>query len=85
MIYNKEMEAYVDSYRIHLEPEPEGGFTVTVRALPGCVTWGRDRDHAIEMAQECIEGFLEAMAKAGESIPGQRPELVDALSPPVFA
>jgi predicted RNase H-like HicB family nuclease len=32
------MKIYI--YRIHLEPEPEGGFTATVPALPGCVTWG---------------------------------------------
>ena len=56
-------------YRIHLEPEPEGGFTVTVPALPGCVTWGRDYEHALEMAQECISGFLEALGKAGQPIP----------------
>jgi antitoxin HicB len=57
------------TYRIHLEPEPEGGFTVTVPALPGCVTWGRDYEDAVEMAQECIIGFLEALAKAGQAIP----------------
>lgn len=33
------METY--SYRIHLEPELEGGYTVTVPALPGCITWGK--------------------------------------------
>jgi hypothetical protein len=28
-------------YRIHLTPEPKGGYTVTVLALQGCVTWGQ--------------------------------------------
>lgn len=56
-------------YKIHLEPEPEGGYTVTVPSLRGCVTWGRDRSHALAMAQEAIEGFLEALAKACDPIP----------------
>ena len=51
------------TYRIHLEREPEGGFTVTVPALPGCVTWGKDYEHAVQMARECVEGFLEALAE----------------------
>jgi len=58
------------TYIVHLEPEPEGGFTVTVPALPGCVTWGEDYEHALTMARECIEGFVEALAKAGQPIPG---------------
>ena len=57
------------TYQIHLEPEPEGGFTVTVPALPGCVTWGEDYDHAIAMAQEAIEGYLEVLMEEGKPIP----------------
>jgi predicted RNase H-like HicB family nuclease len=60
-------------YTIHLEPEAEGGYTVAVPALPGCITWGRDLDHAIEMAAECIQGHLEALEKAGLSIPEEPP------------
>ena len=40
------------TYKIRLQKEPEGGYTVTVPALPGCVTYGDDVDHAIEMAKE---------------------------------
>lgn len=32
------------TYRVLLNEEPEGGFTVTVPALPGCVTYGEDLD-----------------------------------------
>jgi len=56
-------------YRIHLEPEPEGGFTVTVPALPGCVTWGADYGGALAMAREAIEGYLEVLAEQGRPIP----------------
>ena len=56
-------------YKIHLEPEPEGGFTVTVPALPGCVTWGEDYEHALAMAQEVIEGYLAVLVEEGKPIP----------------
>lgn len=61
------MKKYV--YRIHLEPEPEGGFTVTVPILPGCVTWGEDYDHALAMAQEAIVGHIEVLMEMGKPIP----------------
>jgi predicted RNase H-like HicB family nuclease len=57
------------TYQIHLEPEPEGGFTVTVPSLPGCVTWGEDYDHAIAMAREAVEGYLELLVEEGKAIP----------------
>jgi len=57
------------TYRVHFEPEPEGGYTVTVPSLPGCITWGEDYDDAVEKVRECISGFLEALTKAGDPIP----------------
>lgn len=50
-------------------PEPEGGFTVTVPVLPGCVTFGKNLNEAKRMAQEAIELYLEDMAADGESLP----------------
>lgn len=57
------------TYTVRIEPAPEGGFDVFVPALPGCVTQGVTYEEAAAMAKECIEGFLEALAKAGEPIP----------------
>ena len=42
------------TYRIMLNREPEGGYTVTVSSLPGCVTYGENVDEAIVMAKEAI-------------------------------
>jgi antitoxin HicB len=39
-------------YNIMLRPEPEGGYTALVPALPGCVTHGRTVDEAREMARD---------------------------------
>ncbi|MEK7583553.1 MAG: type II toxin-antitoxin system HicB family antitoxin [Patescibacteria group bacterium] len=59
-------------YKINLKKDPEGGYVVTVPALPGCVTWGKNQKQALEMAEEAIEGFLEALAKADRKLPTDR-------------
>ncbi len=46
------------TYKIRLQKEPEGGYTVLVPSLPGCITYGKDIDEAIAMAKEAIELFL---------------------------
>lgn len=57
-------------YTVVLEPNyPERGYTVRVPALPGCITYGRTRQEALERAREAIEGFIEGLRKAGEPIP----------------
>lgn len=43
------------NYKILLKKEPEGGFTVFVPSLPGCITYGDILDEAIEKAKEAIE------------------------------
>jgi antitoxin HicB len=57
------------TYTIHIEPAEEGGYVVTVPALGGCVTEGDTYEQAIANAHEAIEGFVEALAKAGQPIP----------------
>ena len=38
-------------YTIILEPQEEGGYTVTVPALPGCISEGDAKEEAIEIYQ----------------------------------
>jgi predicted RNase H-like HicB family nuclease len=56
-------------YTIHLLPEPEGGFTVRVPALPEIVTYGADEEEALLMAREAIELALEVRHEEGDEIP----------------
>ena len=56
------------SYRIVLRPEPEGGYTVIVPSLPGCITFGETIDEAKEMAKDAIEAYLKSVEKQGEEI-----------------
>jgi len=57
------------NYRIFLRKEPEGGYTVTVPTLQGCITYGDTIDEAVEMAKEAIELYLETLREQGEEIP----------------
>ena len=56
------------SYRIILRPEPEGGYTVTVPALPGCITYGKTLEEAKKMALDAIKVYLESLKKHDEPI-----------------
>ncbi|MCK9306080.1 MAG: type II toxin-antitoxin system HicB family antitoxin [Methanoculleus sp.] len=57
------------NHRILLRKEPEGGYTVTVPTLPGCVTFGETVDEAIAMAREAVEIYIEGLQEKGEEIP----------------
>ena len=60
-------------YTIILHPDPEqGGYTVTVPALPGCVTEGDTLEEAIAMAKEAIHLYLESLLADGEPIPEEQ-------------
>lgn len=59
----------VRTYRISLKKEPEGGYTVIVPALPGCITYGEDVDEAISMAEEAIALYIEELKSRGEYVP----------------
>jgi len=59
------------TYRVLLNREPEGGYTVTVPTLPGCVTYGETVDQAIEMAKEAIGVYIESLVEHNEPIPDE--------------
>jgi len=57
------------NYRILLTKEPEGGYTVNVPALPGCITYGENMEDAVAMARDAISLYLESLVAHGEPIP----------------
>lgn len=68
------------SYTIQLRPEPEGGFTVLVPALPEVVTYGIDEDEALRMAHEAIALALEVRREDGDEIPADIVPLTRTVS-----
>jgi antitoxin HicB len=57
-------------YEVVLIPEDEGRYSVTVPALPGCVSQGATREEALAMIREAIELYLESLEAHGDPIPG---------------
>ncbi len=55
----------------------DGGFTVTVPDLPGCVTEGRDISEALEMAVDAASGWVLDSIEGGESIPKATTDIRD--------
>lgn len=45
--------------RVILEPSDEGGYTVYVPSLPGCISEGENVDEALANIKEAIELYLE--------------------------
>ena len=45
--------------QILLEPSDEGGNTVFVPSLPGCISEGETKEEALRNIQEAIELYLE--------------------------
>lgn len=70
-------------FKVILEWNNEGGgYTVTVPALPGCITEGDTLEEALANAREAITGYIRVMEKLGQPMPPadlppvQRQELV---------
>jgi len=57
------------NYRILLRKEPEGGYTVMVPSLLGCVTYGETVEEAIAMAREAAELYIESLKGHNEEVP----------------
>ena len=56
-------------YTAVFEPAPEGGYVVTIPALPGLVTEGDTMEEARAMVKDAIRGYIENLVKHGEEIP----------------
>jgi len=56
-------------FTIIIERQPEGGYLVSVPALPGCYTEGRTLEEAYQMAADAIKAYCASLIKHGEPIP----------------
>jgi len=62
----------VHEYTAFFESNEHGGCTVTVPALPGLVTEGKDLEHARAKAKVAIRCYIEGLKRAKEPIPLER-------------
>ena len=56
-------------YTVIFEPAEEGGYVVTVPALPGLHTEGDTFEEARSMAVDAIRGYLECLREDDKDIP----------------
>ena len=48
-----------------------GGYTIAVPSLPGCISYGKTFEEAMEMIKDAMKGWLEVAKEQGIPIPDQ--------------
>jgi len=66
-------------YTVILVPDQEW-ISVSVPAMPGCVSQGRTRDEAIDNVLDAIEGWVLSEAEQGHGPVEETPLLVSAVA-----
>ncbi len=56
-------------FKIILEPEAEGGYSVYVPSLPGCTTQGETPEECLRNAREAINLFIQSLLDDNLSLP----------------
>jgi predicted RNase H-like HicB family nuclease len=56
------------TYTVELKPQKEGGFTVTVPSLPGCISEGETVEEALNNIKDAVEGYLHVLVKNNRKI-----------------
>lgn len=71
----KTVEYYLGlTYTRELIPEPEGGWFVRIKELPGCMSQGDTADDAMIMIEDAMRAWIDAELRKGCAIPEPRPE-----------
>lgn len=70
------------NYNLIFQSESEGGFTVTVPALPGCVSYGKNLDEAKQMVFDAIQGYIASLKKHNEPIPSDDNSFISSIQIP---
>lgn len=61
---------FIMKLKIVLEPSEEGGFTIYVPSLPGCISEGDTKEEALENIKEAIELYIEPVDDDMIGMPG---------------
>ncbi|OGE80615.1 MAG: antitoxin HicB [Candidatus Doudnabacteria bacterium RIFCSPHIGHO2_01_FULL_45_18] len=66
-------------YNVIFQPVPEGGYTVIVPALPGCISYGQNLKQAKKMAIDAIQGYVASLKKHHEPIPSDNESFISSV------
>lgn len=81
MAKTKLVKKKILKYTAIFEPAEEGGYIVTVPAIPGCVTQGENLKDAKKMAKDAIRLCLETMRDLNEEIPKEPKKIIISKIP----
>jgi predicted RNase H-like HicB family nuclease len=71
-------------FRVEIQQEGDGRWSVWIPGLPGLASWGHTREEALRNIQDAAEAYVEDMLEAGESIPLQAGR-IDVIEKPAVA
>ena len=67
---NKSLEYYLNlRYAVSFYPDPEGGYTVLIKDIPGCMSVGETLLEAMENIEVARELWIETAYECGHEIP----------------
>jgi len=70
---NKRIEDYLAlPYTIEMVADTEGGWVVTVKELPGCISQGDSPQEAMDMIMDAMRGWIEVALEDGCPVPEPR-------------
>ncbi len=71
----KRAKVYTIILQPETDPEFEGYYNASVPALPGCFSYGTNREEALGNIKEAIELYLEDLEASGQRTPSLEPDL----------
>jgi len=57
------------NYTAIYQKEPDGGYTVYIPLLAGCVSYGKTLEEAQKMIEDAVKLYIESLKKHNEAIP----------------
>lgn len=71
-------------FRVELQQETDGRWSVWIPALAGLASWGHTKEEALRNIQDAAEAYVEDMIEAGDPIPLEAGK-VDVIESPAVA
>lgn len=72
----KSLSKKILKYTVIFEPAEEGGYTVSVPALPGCISEGDTFEEATKMITDAMKGYLQVLKEEKQEIPEEQSNVV---------
>ena len=61
------MRTYV--FRVELDQDEDGRWSASIPTLPGCGTWGKTAEEALETLKEASQAYIEVLIEDGRPLP----------------